>query len=774
MDFLKIAGKDIKSIFKNRFIRVCVIAIIVVPLLYSLLYLKAFWDPYSKLADMPVAVVNLDEGTQLDGETVKYGEGIIDNLKNNDSVGWKFVSQEEADRGLEGDKYYAKFEISKDFSEKVVSAKSGTPAQAGLKFVCNEKKNYLASQVNSKVESALKAQITETITDNYVTASFDNLYDVKDGMSAAADGSGKINDGLKEVNDKTPLLEDGVNKLNDGSNQLYDGQTSLNSGISQINGGLGSLKNGQSSIKDGLGKLNDKIPLLSSGVDSLYKGTGELATGTNALYEGYTKKIYPGVSQLNAGASQLKENLDNGKESMNTLKASVDPLTQGGVNLSNTSDDVNTGYDSLKTGVDGVLSSKTLTDEQKLQAIKGALNNFETKALTPYTSGVKGYTSSVSKFTAGSGSLVDNVNTVSGAIDSISSNLTVLQTGLDSDFGPGLTKVNAGTKALNVGVEGLNSNIPELSSGIKQLYDGSSQTLAGTNVLYDGSTKALIGSNELVTGQTQLKNGLGDLSAQVPQLKSGVTQLYDGSKELSTKLNEGSSKLSSGLVNTPEDMGSFVSSPVELKIEPINAVPNYGTGFAPYFINLSLWIGAIMMFFVISTKTEEHKEASRFAKAFGKYLSFGFVGVLQAVLVGIAVLLLGLSPNNIPLYFASIIFFSLVFIAIVQCLISLFGDAGRLLSIVLLILQLTACAGTFPLELVPHIFVVLNPFMPFTYSVEALREITSASVINYSVVFNDLAILAAMLVGFLTVSIVFHTLGEKMQSKIEGKKQEAM
>ena len=221
-------------------------------------------------------------------------------------------------------------------------------------------------------------------------------------------------------------------------------------------------------------------------------------------------------------------------------------------------------------------------------------------------------------------------------------------------------------------------------------------------------------------------------------------------------------------------MGRFVSSPVELKIEPINAVPNYGTGFAPYFINLSLWIGAIMMFFVITTKTEEHKEASRFAKAFGKYLSFGFVGILQAVLVGIAVLLLGLSPTNIPLYFVSLVFFSLVYIAIVQCLISLFGDAGRLLSIVLLILQLTACAGTFPLELVPHLFVVLNPFMPFTYSVEALREITSASVINYSVVFNDLAILGAMLVTFLTSSIVFHRLGEKMQSAIEGKKEEAM
>jgi len=771
MDFLRIAGKDIKNIFKNRFIRVCVIAIIVVPLLYSLLYLKAFWDPYSKLADMPVAVVNLDEGTTLDGETVKYGDGIVDNLKSNEIVGWKFVSQDEADRGLEGDKYYAKFEISKDFSKEIVSAKSGTPTQAGLKFVCNEKKNFLASQVNSKVESALKAQITETITNNYVTASFDNLYTVKDGMSAAADGSSQINAGLKTLKDSAPVLEDGVNQLNSGSTQLNNGQIDLNSGLGPLNSGLGTLNSGLGTLNNGLATLNGKTSSLTAGADKLYSGSTSLASGTSTLYDGYTNKIYPGITQLNSGASQLKQNLDAGAAEIKNLGDSVVPLQQASNKTNNDTNNIFIGYASLKTGIDGILSSG-LDSATKKTMINEALNQFETIGLTKYTD-------NVTTFATGTGNLVGKVNTVSGYVTTINSGLSAIQIGLDGTettpgFTSGLTSLNNGAQALNVGLKQLNSQVPALTTGISQLYDGSTAAYAGSNKLYTGSSQALAGSNALVTGQTQLNDGLRSLSDQIPQLNDGVTKLYDGSNELSTKLSDGSSKLSSGLVNTPEVMGSFVSSPVELKIEPINSVPNYGTGFAPYFINLSLWIGAIMMFFVISTKTEEHKEASRFAKAFGKYLSFAFVGVLQAVLVGIAVLLLGLSPESISLYFGAIIFFSLVYVAIVQCLISLFGDAGRLLSIVLLILQLTACAGTFPLELVPHFFVVLNPLMPFTYSVEALREITSASVINYSVVFNDLAVLGVMLLGFLTVSIVFHTLGEKIQNAIEGKKEEAM
>lgn len=217
MNFLKIAGKDIKSIFKNRFIRVSVIAIIIVPLLYSLLYLDAFWDPYARIQDMTIAVVNEDGGALLDGEQVNYGEDIVENLKGNEEVGWDFTSNEKANEGLEKQGYYAKFVIPEDFSKSVVAAKEGKPQVADLQFVCNEKKNFLAAQINSQVEKLLKEEIVGTISSNYVTVAFDKLYEAKDGFIKAADGSEKLYNGIGELNEKVPMLAEGANKLGDGS-----------------------------------------------------------------------------------------------------------------------------------------------------------------------------------------------------------------------------------------------------------------------------------------------------------------------------------------------------------------------------------------------------------------------------------------------------------------------------------------------------------------------------------------------------------------------------
>ncbi|WP_416173781.1 YhgE/Pip domain-containing protein, partial [Clostridium perfringens] len=148
--------------------RVSIIAIIIVPLLYSLLYLYAFWDPYAKLSDVNVAVVNKDEGTILDGDKVNYGNDIEEELRGNNEIGWVITSEEDAKEGLEGKEYYAKVVIPKDFSSKVIAAKDGAPKVAKIEFITNDKKNFLAAQITSTVEGELKAYITKTITNNYV------------------------------------------------------------------------------------------------------------------------------------------------------------------------------------------------------------------------------------------------------------------------------------------------------------------------------------------------------------------------------------------------------------------------------------------------------------------------------------------------------------------------------------------------------------------------------------------------------------------------------
>jgi len=845
VNFLKIAGKDIKSIFKNRFIRVSVIAIIIVPLLYSLLYLDAFWDPYARIQDMTIAVVNEDGGALLDGEQVNYGEDIVENLKGNEEVGWDFTSNEKANEGLEKQGYYAKFVIPKDFSKSVVAAKEGKPQVADLQFVCNEKKNFLAAQINSQVEKLLKEEIVGTISNNYVTVAFDKLYEAKDGFIKAADGSKKLYNGIGELNEKVPMLAEGANQLGDGSAQLKNGQGALNSGIKSINNGLSEvngkvptlgsgvekLYNGSQELKNGLSEANSKVSNLSPGVNKLYDGSGALTGGSKSLYSAFNTRIYPNVNLLKDGANKLNGKLKDGESSVKKLKEGGEKLKTASDDVAASSTAINKGYqESVKGGVDKLISGVNKSSEKmkdisediitavnsnpevaKDPNIQAALVNIqalnEATSETPkqiqelqagtkkfgdnlgeFNGSVNEYTGKVNGFATGTVALTDSVSDIGVAVNKISGGLNSLEAGLNENtkdsFGYGLKSVSDNMDALNSGLGELKNNIPALSGGIQALYNGSSEiygglgqlrsnipTLSGgIQALYNGSNQLVDGSNALVDGQNKLNDGVSELTGKVPQLEDGVDKLYKGSNELATALKDGAGEMKSGLKNSSEEMGDFVSAPINMKNEPINKVPNYGTGFAPYFISLSLWIGAIMMFFVISAKTDDDANLSKFDKVIGKYLSFGFIGLLQALLVSAVVMGLGLTPTSTVMYFVSIVFLSLVFIAIIQCLISLFGDAGRLLGIVLLILQLTACAGTFPLEIVPKFFKVINPYMPFTYSVELLREVISANTINYGIVGKDFLILGIVLLVFLTISIVFKNAGENLQNIIEGRK----
>ncbi|MEG0006208.1 MAG: YhgE/Pip domain-containing protein [Clostridium sp.] len=807
MNFLKVASRDIKSIFKNRLIRVSVIAIIVVPLLYSLLYLDAFWDPYSRLQDLPVAVVNNDVGVTVDGEKSNFGNDLVKELKGNTQIGWKFTDENDANSGLEGNKYYAKFVIPSDFSQKVISAKEGKPEIARLQFSCNEKKNFLSAQINSKVESELRQKIVESVTKSYVSVSFDKLYEIKDKMGQAADGSTKIYNGIETLNSKIPELEKGAVALGDGSEKLYNGQVKLQNAIVAMNSGLSTVNSKVPELKDGMNKLYDGSKALSNGTKDASSSATALANAGNKLYYAYDNQVYKSVKELRDGANRLNGALSQmgvpGTGStldLNTLLKSVGEesfkVQELGKKLNGLLDNgsaLSSKVNSSITSLEKVISSgdsesinkavkelkdyqnKTNINNQEIGKLRESLKSelvkinkinseFERLSISSQGSTLKDAASQMEQLKAGVAKLSSGLNALEYGLNennegSFGSGMKGLNENMGM-FNQGINKINAGATSLSKGLESANQNIPMLSNGLSALYSGSSQMLDG--------------SNSLVSGQGELNSGISKLTSSVPEMKEGTQKLTDGSKELSEKLTDGKKQLTDGLINSSEDMGDFVASPINIENAPINPVPNYGTGFAPYFISLSLWIGAIMMFFVIPSKTADDENTSKFAKVFGKFLSFGFVGILQALLVGFVVMRLGLNPTNKLLYYLSIIFFSLVFIAMVQCFIFLLGDAGRLLSIVLLILQLTACAGTFPLEVVPGFFKVINPYMPFTYTVDVLREVISATTINYSVIYKDTLILFIVMVVFLIISITLKNVGERIQESIEGRKKQAI
>lgn len=906
LNFIRIAFRDISSIFKNRLIRVSVAAIVIVPLLYSMLYLDAFWDPYSKLAKMPVALVNNDVGGIKDGKKVNYGRDLVDKLVKDEELGFKLVDEATAISGLKSQKgFYSMFVVPKTFSEDILKVKDGTPKLATIYYTSNDKKNFLASQITGKAVVKLKSELTKQIVNEDTKVVFDNLYEIKDSLKKASDGSKEIFDNLKTAQDGSKKLQNGLLTLNNnipslksGVLALYNGSGTLSNGMSSAQIGTAILYDGASELNNGLNKLAGQVPALSDGISKLYAGSTSLTNGiktaddglknkilpgTKALSEGLTKlstglssagdgakklmaagtalssavgsvdtknSLVNGSASLSAGAAKLKAGTDAFKPGMQKLLAGADSLKNGASLVSAGVDSlitqVNTSQATLKNAVNTQLaaflkSNPAALGDSNMQKFLATLNAINTAASdsiataqisalqagahqvasgsldlsnglntlgtgvvqfadssVAFADGAVQYASGADQFAKGASQLADGAKSlgtglsdaVSGA-NALNEGAIALDTALKGDFNNGLAALYQGSTQLNKGLNSLNGNVPALADGINQLKDGSNKLQDGLGSTADRAklpknliapTGTLLGGmNSLQEGSIKLKDGISTLKGNIPALADGTKKLYngsidltnglgklkDGSKELFTKLDDGYTKVKNNLKTSSSDMATYVSEPVDINEAAINPLKNYGTGFTPYFIPLSLWVGAIMMFFIISEKVDDDIKASSMSLVIGKFISYGFIGTIQAVLASTVVLILGLKPSNIILYYLFNILMSFTFIAIIQCLVFLMGMAGRLLAIVLLILQLTSCAGTFPLEVVPKFFRVINPYMPFTYCVSGMREIISG--ITHTVLAKDVTILFVVMFAFMFLSVFLKKHADKVKLAIEQK-----
>lgn len=861
MNFFKVAGKDIKSIFTNRIIRVSIVAIIVVPLLYTLLYLDAFWDPYGKLDKMPVAFVNLDKGTVNDGKDVNYGNDLVEKLKEDKQLGWNFVSRDEAAKGLEGDKYYSEFIIPEDFSKNILSAKDSTPKEAEIIYTSNAKKNYIASVITDNAQTKLKSELTKNIVDEYTTVVFDKLGEIKDGFEKAVDGSGQLADGLQTAYDGSGKINDGVQtlktKVDDGIDKLKNNGDLTNllsdSNIANVKNIMNSavyLKDADTSMLSSvpqlltynnistLGKLNNdylfvdglmKDPLLAKLPSVFTKqnldNISKLMNDVNMLKNVDMTKISSVMSLMNYSNDLGVLMTEAGKlsamdltptQSFLTAQAAAAQNFVGNANVLNTT----TNRDALKMAVStngnldattkaklaalvdgyyalvdgtkqGMLNSENVMATQiapQLTALKESQDKLKTPNSLAAMKAVQGaLTPENIKYLQG---LMSQVNLMKTDLDANAVNFKLIEQLMVKLNDPSNAATIQKLKALQQDVETVKpmlsqvqglmtpSNIAKLSQAPQLVNNlvAMQQNLKDNSQILNLAQNALNKNNidsakNLIAAIPTMQDGITQLANGTKDLQDGISKLHDGSKELNDKLKEGSDELTSNLKNSSSDMGNFVSEPVKVSSEAINPVKNYGSGFAPYFVPLSLWVGAIMMFFVITEDTDEDIEASSWEVVAGKYVSYAFIGIIQAVFVSIIVLILGLNASSVVGLFAINILTSLSFIAINQGLIFILGQVGRLLSIVLLVLQLTSCGGAFPLETEPSFFRALNPLMPYTYATQALREVISSTTIDKAIIMKDISMLGGYLALFLVTSIILKGHADKLKHKIRQKKE---
>ncbi|ALL22675.1 YhgE/Pip domain-containing protein [Bacillus tropicus] len=851
--------KEFTQIIKSKKILIPIIAVLFVPILYAGMFLWAFWDPYKQLDDLPVAVVNLDKGAVFDGKPIEVGKGLVDNLKDNTSFKWEFVSEKEAKKGMEGRKYYMLVRIPDDFSSNATTLLKDEPKPLNLEYIPNESLNFLSSQIGGTAIEKIKGEVASTLTKTYAEKMFDSIQDVSKGLADGAEGASKLHDGSNELHDgsskvtdglhtlqgKSGEMKDGVQKLADGSNKLQDGSGKVTAGLNTLNSksGIGKLQDGSGKVTDGLNTLNSKTGEMQKGISELHDGsekvtnglsilvskTGELKTGTTELSNGM-EKLVGGQSQLEKGSQEIQKGLQelNNKVQnsvaglgemqlkvpsiLNTVNEKIDgaganvnqlnELTQSTAgdaknaaqdvaNLQKQIESLPKEYqEQLQPFITNAVKS-TATVQQKAAGVAGGTNklNEEVKQLKGeisektsgmqskmpnpedvgnLTSGIKKLTNAQNEFVSKFHGLGEGLGNAKVGADRLKNGSGQLIDGVNQLF-DGSGKVTEGLGTLSVGAN-------QMAGGINQLADGSSQVTGGLGTLSVGITKLADGSNQVTTGIGTLNGGLNKMSTGSTQLIDGVNKLADGSGKVTdglVKVNDGSGelaeKLGEGAEKTGEVKGTdktydMFASPVKVKTEKMAEVPNYGTGFTPYFLSLGLFVGALLLSIVYPLRDTVGVPKSGFSWFISKFGVLLSVGIIQAVVADVILLFgLGVEVQSIPYFILFSIVTSLAFIALIQCLVTAFGDAGRFIAIITLIIQLTTSAGTFPLELIPKFLQPFNAWLPMTYSVSGLKAVVSSGDFNF--MWQNIGILMIFIVVLSLGTIASLTWMHKRQFK---------
>lgn len=641
---------------------IIILGIVIIPLMYSYFYLSAFWDPYSKLEDLPVAIVNKDEGAIANDVKRNIGDELKEKIGNSNSLNFCFVTQDEANKGLTDGKYYAVIVIPKDFTSNISSASNKEKTTASLIYSPNEKTNYLATQILSKAILQLSDTVKANVTFEVVNELSGKLNEVPSELS-------KINAGVSQ-------LKSGASTLTEGTTNLKDGTTKLNSNYTTFNQAIASLNSGAT-------KLNDGIKNLDSGISTAYNGAKTLDESTKELY-----KITAAAKSLNAGTTTLNTSANTYVNGVNTYIAQSNEIGQ-------------------KIGA-YVLSNPTSMQDPNIQYIMGILTN-------PNTS-------------VQSNALVSGGNALKAGTNTLNENMTAFSSKTND-----LQKINDG--------------VYSLSQGLQKLKSGSGELSTGSENLKAGVSKISTASNEVASGINLVSNG--------------AIKLNDGSSKLEEGLTTANNSISDGINTTNIELqklngiSEFTKEPVKVEQNTVNSVPNYGTAFSSYFMSLSLWVGGIIIFVGIYLDADEKfKILSRHSK--NKVLRtfiYLIIGMFQALLLAFVLrTALKLEVTNVPMYYGACILVAFTFISIIQfCMIN-FKDAGKFIVILLLILQLTACGGTFPMELVPRFFNKIYAFMPMTYSVNLFKEVISGS--SKDVITFNLSVLSIILFVFIAMTIL--------------------
>lgn len=601
------------------------------------------------------------------------------------------------------------------------------------------------------------------------------------GLGTYTNGVGQVNNGVLQLQNGTGALANGVGQLATGSTTLNNGLNTYTAGVAQLNDGLTQLHNNSKLLREGAGNLAAGNKTLA---DTINKQTDVII---NQLNSNDTKQAIEGLKQLKQHAPAIQKQLQELQNTMNGLptllggiNSSADKFSQdlttnlgsAGNNISGSAKEVGevlaankyklsaedqqkladaiaknqaAGQNIQAAGAAAQTFKDQLTQAQnslapilqnaqqmqdyikQVNVLLDKLNTVDTSKL----SNLQGLTTDLEKLRTGANELSEGSNT-------LSTKVTEYTLGVDKAYAGAQTltskngELTSGANQLAGGLGQLNGQVPTLTGGINQLAAGTSQLAANSAALRSGASQLAGGLGQmnaqvptLTSGVNQLANGTQQLNANSPKLADGATQLEQGNSKLAKALAEGSEQVNDNTKNLSSKTSNMFASPTELKHKSYSYVPNYGYALAPYMLSVALYVGALVFNLVYPVRRLSDPDAS----ATEWWLSKISVGALVATGTSVVEVLLmmaaGLHPDHLGATLINAWFFALASTFIVMFLAVAFGNIGRFLGIIFLVIQLGSCGGSFPIQVTRAMggfFQMVNPFLPMTYSVYGFRE----------------------------------------------------
>ncbi|MFT1855252.1 YhgE/Pip family protein, partial [Streptococcus pyogenes] len=724
--------EELKTLIKNPKLMITMIGVALVPALYNLSFLGSMWDPYGRVNDLPIAVVNHDKPAKRADKSLTIGNDMVDKMSKSKDLEYHFVSAKQAQEGLKEGDYYMVITLPEDLSQRAATLLNPEPQKLTIRYQTSKGHGMVAAKMGETAMAKLKESVSQNITKTYTSAVFSSMTDLQSGLKEASAGSQALASGAKTAQAGSQTLSTNLAALTGASQQFQQGTGRLTSGLTTYTDGVNQVKNG-------LGTLSTDIPNYLNGVSRLSQGASQLNQGLSQLTQATTlsdekakgiQSLIVGLPVLNQGIQQLNTELStlqppnlNADELGNSLGAIAQAAKQviaeetAAQNEELSALQATSVYQSLTAEQQGELAA-ALSQSDKSQTVSAAqtiLSSVQTLSTSLQSLSQEDQSKQLEQLKEAVAQIANQSNQ---ALPGASSALTELSTGLAKVNGSLNQQVLPGSNQLTTGLAQLNRYNTAIGSGVIKLSEGA-------NALSSKSGELLDGSHQLSEGATKLADGSSQLNQGGHQLTSGLTELSTGLSTLNGSLAKASQQLS--LVSVTDKNAKAVAKPLVLNEKDKDGVKTNGIGMAPYMIAVSLMVVALSTNVIFANSLSGRPVKDKWDWAKQKFVINGFISTMGSIVLYLAIQLLGFEARYGMETLGFIMLSGWTFMALVTALVGWDDRYGSFASLVMLLLQVGSSGGSYPIELSGAFFQKLHPFLPMTYVVSGLRQTISLS-----------------------------------------------